>query len=256
MQPVLLHDRRRCVRCGECVSACPAEALSSAEGAIRADRRRCVGCGGCVSVCPTGANALSGRSMTLSEIMAVVRRDLPYYRSTGGGLTLSGGEPLLQSAAAELLAMAREDGIFTCVETTAFVQWEALEAALPHTGRFFVDYKHPDAETLFRATGALLSTVEDNLRRLADTGAGVTLRTPVIPGFNDDPAVLERCFSFARSLGLSEYVLLPYHSLGREKYRKLDLPYAMEGVPVMNGDQLAPLAEEGTRMGFSVRIGG
>lgn len=256
LRPVLLHDLRKCVGCGGCVAGCRAGAISLREGKAHVDRKRCVSCGKCAELCPTGVNRLSGRSMTLTEILSVVDRDRAYYEATGGGMTLSGGEPLLQPNAAELLAMARGAGISTCVETTAFVPWESLERAMPHVNKFFVDYKHPDADALRRATGAELSAIEKNICRLAAEGADVTLRTPVIPGFNDDMAVLERCFAFARSVGRGEYVLLPYHSLGRGKYDKLDLPYPMGDVPAMSPGELENAARRGREMGLSVRIGG
>lgn len=255
-RPVLLHDKKRCVGCGACLPACKSGAISLSGGRAQIDRAACVGCGCCASVCPMGVNAMSGKPMRLSDIMDVVRRDRAYYEATGGGLTLSGGEPLGQRAAVALLDMARSEGISAFVETTACVPWETLEAAMPVTDGFFVDYKHPDAAALQRATGAFLATVEENVRRLIRAGARVTLRTPVIPGFNDGEETLERCFAFARALGLSEYVLLPYHSLGRGKYEKLDRSYRLDGLPVMGSEALAPAAELGARMGLSVQIGG
>ena len=98
--------------------------------------------------------------------------------------------------------------------------------------------------------------IEENLRRLVRDGARVTLRTPVIPGFNDEETVLERCFAFAVSLGLREYVLLPYHSLGKGKYAKLDLPYSLGDLPILKPEDLAGAAQLGARMGLSVQIGG
>lgn len=256
LRPALLRDLRKCVGCGRCAAGCPAGAITLAEGKARVDRALCVSCGKCGELCPMGVNELSGRFMTLAEILSVVERDRAYYDATGGGMTLSGGEPFLQPGAVELLAMARGSGISTWVETTAFVPWETLEKALPHVSGFFVDYKHPDADALGHATGAELSVVEENIRRLAAAGANLTLRTPVIPGFNDDPEVLERCFAFARSVGCGAYVLLPYHSLGRGKYDKLERPYAMDGVPAMAPGDLEEAARLGREMGLTVGIGG
>lgn len=254
--PALLHDGKRCVGCGGCVAVCPQGALSLAGGKARVDRARCVGCGSCVPVCPVGANALSGRAMTPEEILAVACRDREYYTATGGGLTLSGGEPLLQSGAVELLAMAKEAGLSTWVETTAFVPWERLERAAAYLDGLYVDYKHPDAGALERATGAKLERIEDNLRRLAAAGVPFTLRTPVIPGFNDSPEVLGACFAFARSVGRAEYVLLPYHNLGAGKYKKLDLTPPLEGAPAMQPSALAWAGPLGAEYGLKVQIGG
>lgn len=255
-RPVLLHDLKRCVGCGACVAACPNGALSLADGKARVDREACRACGRCAAVCPTGANALSSRAMTVEEILSVVRRDAAYYAATGGGLTLSGGEPLLQAGAAALLARARQEGLDTTVETTACLPWDALAAAAPYTDRFYVDYKHPEAGALQRATGAFLPLLQENLRRLLAAGASVTLRTPVIPGFNDGLETLRGCFQFARSLGMTAYVLLPYHNLGRGKYDKLGRGYALADRQTMDASMLSGAADLGARMGLQVQIGG
>lgn len=255
-RPVLLRDGKRCVGCGACAAACPQRAIRICEGRAVADRTACKGCGVCAEVCPMGAGELSGRAQTVAEILEVVCRDRAYYEATGGGLTLSGGEPLGQENAVFLLRAAGEAGISTWVETTAFVPWPVLERAAAVTDGFYVDYKHPDADALRRGTGAELSVIEQNLRRLAAMGAELTLRTPVIPGFNAQRDVLKSCFAFSLSLGLKRHVLLPYHSLGRDKYGKLDLSYPMGDAPNMQPTELSDAVELGNAMGLEIRIGG
>lgn len=254
--PVLLHDGKLCVGCGGCVPACPHQAIALGAGKARVNRDLCQGCGSCTAVCPAGANSISGRAMAVEEILDIVRRDMAYYEATGGGLTLSGGEPLLQPAAVDLLALANGAGISTYVETTACVPWERLAQAARFASGFYVDYKHPEAGALYRATGARLERIEDNLRRLARSGARVTLRTPVIPGFNDCETALGGCFAFARSLGLKEYVLLPYHSLGAGKYKKLGRNPPMEDVSAVKPEELSGFAALGADYGLRVQIGG
>lgn len=256
LRPVLLRDRKRCVGCGACASVCPRQAVSLRNGKAVTDRAACAGCGRCAEICPTGANKLSGKEMTLTDILNAVCRDRAYYEATGGGLTLSGGEPLRQENAVELLRSAKELGLSTWVETTAFVPWPVLERAAVFTDGFYADYKHPDAAALRRGTGAELSVIEENLRRLAGMGAELTLRTPVIPGFNADREILKKCFAFTASLGLKKHVLLPYHSLGREKYDKLDLSYPMGDAANMLPAELKDAAELGRAMGLEIRIGG
>jgi len=256
VRPVLLHDKKKCVGCGACVAVCPDGAYMLLDGKAIVDRDLCRSCGNCVAVCPTAANAMSGKEMYLTEILNIVSRDKAYYEATGGGLTLSGGEPLLQPAAVELLRLAKESGISTWVETTAFVPWETLEKAAAYTDGFYVDYKHCDSGALRKATGGELPVIEENIRRLVGFGADITLRTPVIPGFNEDREVLKGCFAFTKSLGLDKHVLLPYHSLGRGKYEKLDLNYAMDGVPNMLPEALADAAALGKAMGLCVQVGG
>lgn len=256
LRPVLLHDMKKCVGCGGCVAVCPQKAVTLRDGKAAVDRTLCRGCGKCVDVCPVGANAMSGREMALQEILAVVNKDRDYYAATGGGLTLSGGEPLLQKAAVDLLRLAKETGISTWVETTAFVPWETLEKALPYVDGFYVDYKHHDREKLRQATGADIAIIEENLRRLVEKGVNITLRTPVIPGFNEERAMLEKCVAFSAALGLKKHVLLPYHSLGRGKYEKLGLPYSVENVPNMLPGALGDTIAMGEAMGVAIQIGG
>ncbi len=254
--PVLLHDAKLCVGCGSCARFCTQKAVSVSDGTSLIDRSRCRSCGTCAAVCPVGANKLSGHAMPIDEILKIVMRDTDYYKATGGGLTLSGGEPLLQPAAAELLSQAKENGISTYVETTAFLPWEKMEPAVRLLDGLYVDYKHPEAEALKRATGAVLETIDRNLHTLASVGANFTMRTPVIPGFNDREDVLRECFSTASDLGRSEYVLLPYHSLGAAKYKKLGNDAPLPGVSPMKPEELAKYAEIGREYGLRIKIGG
>lgn len=256
IRPVLLHNRKLCVGCGACISQCPNAAISLSGGKAVVDRLVCRGCGNCVDICPVGANAMSGREMPLADILDVAERDRAYYESTGGGLTLSGGEPLMQPSAVALLKMAAERNLSTWLETTAFVPRAVLEEAAKYAKGFYVDYKHPDAEALKRETGGDLAVVEGNIRFLVEKGANVTLRTPVIPGFNDDREILRRCLAFSASLGLKKHVLLPYHSLGRGKYEKLDLDYPMDSVPNMQAGELEDMIAVGADMGLEIQIGG
>lgn len=256
LRPVLLHDSRMCVGCGACAAVCPNGVPRVSEGLARFDRTRCLACGRCVSVCPTGAVTLSGHAMPVSEILAVVHGDDAYYQATGGGMTLSGGEPLLQAAALTLLWQAKAEGVSTWVETTAFVPWDTLHAAATVTDGFYVDYKHDDADALFRATGAFLPAIRENITRLADAHRNVTLRTPVVPGFNDNEKALAACFSFALRLGMTKYVLLPYHALGRRKYAMLDKDYRLDEEGTLTAEDLAPFAQLGAQMGLDVGIGG
>lgn len=255
-KPVLLHNRKLCVGCGACVKCCPNAALSLSGGKVTVDRLACRGCGKCVDVCPVGANALSGRKMTLADILDVVERDRAYYESTGGGLTVSGGEPLAQPAAVALLKMAAERGISSWLETTAFVPEAVLEEAARYADGFYVDYKHPDPDALKKATGADAAVIESNIRFLVEKGVNITLRTPVIPGFNDDREILRRCIAFSASLGLKKHVLLPYHNLGRGKYEKLDMDYPMASVPNMQAAELEDMIAVGAELGLAIQIGG
>lgn len=255
-KPVLMHDKKLCVGCGTCVQACKYGNITLKDGKAVFDRNGCRLCGGCMDACPLAAVKFSSGEMTVEEILSAVEKDREYYAETGGGMTLSGGEPFLQQASVLLLKKAKERGLHTCVETTLCVPWEILEKALPYTDVFYTDAKHLDGKKLSAVTGADADRIQDNLKHLLNCGKAVTLRTPVIPGFNNELSVIKELFSCALEYGMKEYVLLPYHSLGTKKYSMLDRNYPMGETAVLKPEDLEEYRKLGESMGLHVRIGG
>ena len=249
LSPAWMQDETLCLHCGACAAACPGRHLHFLDGRLAAPEC-CEGCRRCEDVCPAGAIRFSSREMSIEDIVAEVLRDKAFYDATGGGMTLSGGEPFLQEKVLQLLRRAKEAGLNVCAETTAHVKEETLLASAPYVAEYYVDYKHPDAEKLREYTRADLALIEKNIRLLRERGAKITLRTPVIPGFNDTPEILSRAFAFARELGVEDYALLPYHELGGKKYKMLRRPYPMKGLPVLTAEDLAPLRALGESMGL------
>ena len=214
-------------------------------------KSRCIGCGTCKTapeapetVCPTGALCLKGEQTSAEKVFAAVLRDLPYYQRSGGGVTLSGGEPLLQKDfAAEILRLCREAGIHTAVETTGLVPWETFEALEGLVDLYLYDFKHPDPELHRKWTGRSNEQILENLDRLSRTSACIHVRVPVIPGVNDQPETLREIASFLNAHGIRERTLLPFHQYGSSKYQSLGLTYEMEGVPQLTEERLKELAE-------------
>lgn len=255
LHAVLLHNNEKCVGCGACAAVCPKQAVSLSAGKAKIDRTRCIGCGACDPVCPTGANALSAREYPVEEVLALVLRDRPYFEATGGGITLSGGEPLLQApAAAKLLQGCKEAGISTWIETTANVPFSSLELVLPYTDGLYIDYKHSDGGWLRHSVGGNLPLLEENLSRLAERGTDFTLRTPVIPNCNED--VIGECLRASQRFGRKTHVLLPYHALGKNKYERLGLCYGMGEERTRTADDLSAYRRMGESLGIAVQIGG
>lgn len=187
-----------------------------------------------------GKDKVMGRDVTVEDVMREVRKDRPYYRRSGGGLTLSGGECLLQPAfAAALLRAAREEGISTAIESMACVPWENIEAVLPYLDTYLMDIKHMNPDKHRQYTGKSNTQALENARRVAESGqCELVIRIPVIPGFNDTKGEIAAIASFADTLpGVKKIHLLPYHRLGQGKYEGLGRPYLM-------GDAVPPTQEK------------
>lgn len=231
--------RSKCIlkkNCGLCEEACPeAGTLQFVRGKLaHIDRERCTDCMACYTECPSDAVKQWGKCMTVEECMKEILRDRGYYDRSGGGVTVSGGEPLLQSAfVAELFQACKEEKIHTCCETTLHVGWDEVERILPWTDMFISDIKHMDPEIHRKYTGAGNERVLENQKRLARLDKELVLRIPVIPEVNDDMENIKATADFILD-GLGGRVrtlqLLSFMRLGEEKYASLDIPYGMEGV--------------------------
>ncbi len=247
----LLHLQKRCVGCGRCAAVCPQGSIAMQNGRPVFDRARCVGCGTCVAACPAHALRLSGKTMQPADIVAVLMRDLSYYRHTGGGITVSGGEPLVQAGElATLLALCKAQGLHTAVETTGHAPAAALLACEPLTDLFLYDIKHTDAPTFASVTGGNLPLVLANLALLPP--AKVVLRVPVIPAFNFDEAAIHSIYNLALAMGIRRVDLLPYHTLGVGKYAQLGLAYPYGEHPSLTKQSLASLRAMGEALGLAV----
>jgi pyruvate formate lyase activating enzyme len=181
--------------------------------------------------------------MTPASVMEVVRRDIPFYRRSGGGVTLSGGEPLLHRDFAQtLLTACREEGIHTAVETTGHIPMETLEAVLPVLDTVLIDLKYADSNRHKDVLGVDNTLVLESLRRLRSWSGDVWVRIPVIPGWNDDEENLTGCANILKELGYRQVTLLPYHRMGSGKYPQLGRLYTVEAQPP-TPERMAALAE-------------
>lgn len=253
----VIYFEERCVRSGDCVHACPHGALHLEQGQLIHDPLRCQHCAECVSACSTSARELAGRWMTVPDVMAEVSKDQVFFDESGGGITVSGGEPLMQAGFVEsLLAVCRARRIPTVLDTCGWVDPSVLLRVRENVDLFFYDLKVMDREKHHHFTGVPNDVILENLRMLAELGSAVVVRVPVIPGVNDDTDNMDALSGFLAPLGLRQIDLLPYHRLGSDKYRRLHLPYEMEGVVPPSDEQMETLAARLRRDGFTVRVGG
>ena len=259
----LIYMASKCVSCGACLEVCPENALTmGGEKEIRRDFQTCVGCKACVQVCPTGAHSLCGNPMTVQEVLKRVERDRVFYRRGSGGLTLSGGEILMQPAfAKQILQGAWNRLIHTAIETSAFGRWEDLEALLRYTNLVFIDLKHMDPETHMRLTGRSNRQILENLRRAAAFCLAykrqLIVRFVVVQGLNDSRGNLEQMADFLKEMpGGWELNLLPYHTYGVSKYDWIGMPYTLIDVEPPSRDRLMELAGLFQSLGITCSIGG
>jgi len=225
-KPQLSYVSEKCIACGDCVRACPPAALS-ADAAAKAvvDRERCTNCGSCAPVCTPNALEMVGRDATADEVLAVVLRDREYYAASGGGMTLSGGEPLFQPDFAEaLLHAAKVHALHCCVETSGMAEWSVLERLTPLADLWLYDCKETDPRRHATFTGFGNSQILANLRRLHAAGARILLRCPMIPQHNARREHLDGIAALARELPKLEGVeLLLYYDLWRAKLKRLGI---------------------------------
>ncbi len=228
--PEIAFDPARCIGCRACALACPEGGHTLDAAGHRYDRSLCRRCGTCAAACHAGALERIGREMTVAAVLEEVLKDRPFYETSGGGMTLSGGEPLLQPGfTRDLLAAAAAHGLHTCVETCGFAAWSDLQAILPLTGLFLYDCKETDPARHLACTGVASDPILDNLRRLDQAGAKLILRCPIIPGLNDRPDHLEGIARLANGLQhLLEINLMPYHPLGASKSARIGVAYPLE----------------------------
>ena len=255
MQPQLQVYLDRCILCGACVLACPHGAHELRDGQHIFHRNLCQTSGACVDTCYSQALVMVGKYMTVDDVMAEVLRDKPFYETSGGGITLSGGEPLLQPEfAAAILARCRAEGLHTAIETAAHVPWERLAALLPLLDLVMMDIKLMDSDQHRACTGVGNERILANARRLGQAGPPLIVRTPIIPGVNDTEAEVAAIAAFAAGLtNLLYYELLPFHPMAAGKYESLGMTYRARDLKTPPRARMEALAEVARGAGIPVR---
>lgn len=226
-KPEVLFAQTKCIHCGKCVQICPQHHVIKGKD-VEFLRSGCTACGKCVQACPSLALRLCGEEKTVEELFALIEKDASYYKYSGGGVTFSGGECLLQvQTVAQLAKMCKENGISTAIETSLFVPWENVERVLDHIDLFYVDLKLPNEEKHRNYTGADQGVILQNLRKLVLCEKEIIVRIPMIPGVNDSVEDLDGFAQIlhdlkARNISVE---LLKYNHLAESKYSMTDLEY-------------------------------
>ncbi len=235
-----------CVDCGACVTVCPVNIHALSEGNHKHLIHRhidCIGCGKCVEVCNSSALSVAGEIKTITEIFSLVEEDRAFYEISGGGLTLGGGEVLMQpEAATSLLQACKQSGINTAIETCGYAKLESILKVAEFTDLFLFDIKHMDPERHFELTGVRNEMILSNLKELFHRRYNVKIRMPLLKNVNDSQSDLDKVIEFL--LPFKDYKnfkgidLLPYHKLGVNKYKQLGMEYPIPGDPSLNNEDL------------------
>lgn len=238
--PELWFLGERCTGCGACVGACDRGVHERTDGTHAIVRARCAACGRCVQACPSGALEIKGSTRSVADVLAEVERDRAYYEASGGGLTVSGGEPTAQfEFTLALVAAAGEAGIHTCIETCAHAPPERLATLAEHVELFLIDWKETDAAEHRKHTGVGNETIRENILALDRGGASILLRCPIVPGLNDRPDHFAGIAALAGTLrNVRGVEVMPYHPLGASKSRNLGVDYPLADVGFPEPEQV------------------
>ncbi len=248
----------RCLRCGQCVDACPHEAISLNGNCPVTDTEVCKLCGECIDVCLAGARQIIGEEVTVGKVMVEVEKDIIFYDQSGGGVTFSGGEPLMQpDFLLALLNQCRQKNIHTAVDTSCYAEKEIIESVAKRADLFLCDLKHMDNEMHERFAGVGNNLILENIRLISQAGKKIIIRIPVIPDFNDDSGNIEATGEFAASLeGVGRIDLLPFNRGGIEKSARLTNGIEFMQVETPDTEQMSLIAENLKKYVFEVHIGG
>jgi pyruvate formate lyase activating enzyme len=257
--PEIITRDVKCIKCGKCVEACPKKAIVVLDDTRTVDWEKCDQCMKCVEVCPSKSIEPAGKYISVKEVLDTVERDASYYRRTNGGMTVSGGEPLVQwPFTLKLLQEAKKRGFHTVLDTTGYADWKVLDEIRNYTDIVLYDVKHLDSAKHQEATGVSNERIIENLQKMVDNPkTKIWIRHPVIPRFNDIDEDIEELCRFVLALGPSveKVSLLPYHKFGELKYTATGRKYPWDGAPLISDERMAEFKEHIESHGLKVDMG-
>ena len=237
-KPELYYFEERCTLCGKCSEVCLVHTLD--QGIHQINRQNCNACGKCVNVCPNSAFEIKGYLQTVQEVMEIVEKDKKFYDSSGGGLTISGGEPFSQfNFTLELLNQAKQAGIHTCIETSGQTSTENMLAAAEFTDLFLFDFKESDDMRHKEYTGVSQAQILKNLHAINDVGAKIILRCPIIPGINNRTEHFATIAKLANEFNnITAVNIMPYHPMGASKAARIGAEYKIDNAAFPSEDEI------------------
>jgi len=245
---IMLWDNK-CIGCKDCEKACPSGLLS---------RATCTMCGNCIDVCPAGARELVGKRVAAQEVLEKIEQDMVFYDESRGGVTFSGGEPLMQADfLREVLDLCKQKEIHTCLDTTGYVDTKTLLEISKKIDLFLYDLKLMDDEKHKKYTGVSNSIIIENLMELSKVHDNINIRFPLIPGINDDKENILAMGEFINSLrGIKRLNILPYHRIGNDKYNRLQKECMLSTIHTPSAELIDTVMEPLKEFGLQIKIGG
>ncbi len=258
LKPQLTFFPNRCIGCMDCIAACKENAIKAVDGKVVTDLDKCKNNGDCTLVCFAEAREMAGQSMSVDQVVKELLKDKIFYDESGGGVTFSGGEPLVQKTyLLELLKEMKKLGIHTTIDTCGYASSETIKEVAGLTDLFLFDLKHMNSEKHEKYTGVPNDLILENLNILHSMGKEIIIRIPIIPGFNDSDEELNELRNYIATLkNVKEVNLLPYHNIGQEKYNRIGKPYKMKDVKEPSQDDMEYAANIMNGNGIKVKIGG
>lgn len=255
--PEQLFNGALCIGCNRCVTACTYGAVTIEQGAMRFHRDLCIDCGDCIETCYAEARTMKGRTYSVDEIVDEILKDTVFYENSGGGVTFSGGEPMLHvDFLEEVMAQCKARGIHIAVETCGYAPKENFLRLVKYVDLFLFDIKHFNSHIHKEFTGVGNEKILENCKAIRAVGAQVITRVPVIPTFNMNVETLSNIASFAVSIGIKEMNLLPYHRFAANKYDMLGRDYWHPGVERVEIEEVEVLRDAIAREGIKIAVGG
>lgn len=252
---MLFNDR--CVGCSTCKENCEQGAIGINNGVATTDDSKCILCGKCTEFCINEARNLVGKEFSPKELLKEIKKDEIFYEESDGGVTFSGGEPLLQiDFLEEMLRLCKEQGIHTTVDTSGYSDFKNFKRILDYTDLFLYDVKHLDDNMHKKYIGVSNELIKENLIKLSELNANVFARIPIIKGINDDEKNIDETIEFLREINLEQINLLPYHKMGMEKYERVFKEYKLTGNEKPSKKDIDDLLLKFQQLNTKIKIGG
>lgn len=253
----LLVFNNRCIGCGTCAKVCERGAITIKEGKVLIDREKCDLCGKCVENCSTRGLEFAGKLVTDEWLLKELKKDIIFFDQSGGGVTISGGEPLMQfEFLLSLVKMLKEEGIHVTVDTSGYGEWDKLKQLANNVDLFLYDIKLIDNEKHKKYMGVSNEIILKNMQKLVNEKTNIAPRIPLIPGVNDDIEDIKQFAKFLGGLGFRTVNILPYHDFGREKYIRAGKEYKIEKKLLLPDEKKELINEEFAKEGINIIFGG